>query len=180
MRPVHGFTLVETMSVLAVTAVLVSVAVPSMDDLIDSSRVTAAASELLGDLLLTRSEAIKRRTRVVICKSADGQSCTAAGGWQQGWIVFEDADADGLRAAGEKLVRIQPPLSGNLRLTGTAPVARYVSYAPNGATKTVTGGFQAGTLTVCAASEGPAGARQIILNATGRPRTQKVELRSCG
>ena len=180
MRTVHGFTLVETMSVLAVTAVLVSVAVPSMEDLIDSSRVTTAASELLGDLLLTRSEAIKRRTRVVICKSADGQSCTAAGGWQQGWIVFEDADADGLRGAAEKLVRMQPPLAGNLRLTGTAPVARYVSYAPNGATKTVAGGFQAGTLTVCAASPGPAGARQIILNATGRPRTQKVELRSCG
>lgn len=167
------------MSVLAVTAVLVSVAVPSMEDLIESSRVTAASNELLGDLLLTRSEAMKRRTRVTLCKSADGQTCTAAGGWQQGWIVFEDTDGNGLRGAAEKLVRMQPPLAGNLRLTGTAPVAKYVSYAPNGATKTAGGGFQAGTLTVCAASPGRAGARQIILNATGRPRTQRVELPSC-
>jgi len=167
------------MSVLAVTAVLVSVAVPSMEDLIDSTRVTAASNELLGGLLLTRSEAMKRRARVTLCKSADGQSCTATGGWQQGWIVFEDADGNGVRGAAEKVVRVQPPLAGNLRLTGTAPVAKYVSYAPNGATRTVGGGFQAGTLTVCAASPGPAGARQIILNATGRPRTQKVELPSC-
>lgn len=180
MRPVHGFTLVEALSVLAVAAVLVSVAVPSMEDLLDSSRVTAAANELLGDLLLTRSEAMKRRTRVVMCKSADGQWCTAAGGWQQGWIVFEDANGDGLRGAAEKLVRMQPALAGNLRLTGTAPVAKYVSYAPNGATRTAGGGFQAGTLTVCAASPGPADGRQIILNASGRPRTTKVELPSCG
>lgn len=180
MRPTHGFTLVETMSVLAVTAVLVTVAIPPMEDLVDASRVTAASSELLADLLLTRSEAIKRRTRVVICKSADGQRCTAAGGWQQGWIVFEDANGDALRGPAENLVRMQPALPGGLRLTGTAPVARYVSYAPSGATKTAGGGFQAGTLTVCAASPGPAAGRQIILNATGRPRTQKVELPSCG
>ncbi|HEX7888306.1 MAG TPA: GspH/FimT family pseudopilin [Ramlibacter sp.] len=180
MRQLQGFTLVEALSVLAVTAVLASVAVPSMKDLVDSTRVTAASNELLGDLLLTRSEAMKRRTRVAICKSAEGQWCTATGGWQQGWIVFEDANGDGVRGAEEPLVRRQQALSGNLRLTGTAPVARYVSYAPNGATKTVGGGFQAGTLTVCAASAGPAGARQIILNASGRPRTTKVELPSCG
>ena len=179
MRQLQGFTLVEAVSVLALTAILVSVAVPAMEDLIDSSRVTAAANELLGDLLLTRSEAMKRHTRVVICKSADGQGCSAVGGWQQGWIVFEDANGDGLRGAGEKLVRRQPARSGSLRLTGTVPVAKYVSYAPNGATKTVGDGFQAGTLTVCAASARPAGARQIILNASGRPRTTKVELPSC-
>jgi type IV fimbrial biogenesis protein FimT len=114
-----------------------------------------------------------------MCKSADGQTCAATGGWQQGWIVFADGDSDGQRDAAETLLRVQPPLAGALRLTGTSPVSKYVSYAPNGATKLVGGGFQAGTLTLCSASAGPAAARQIVLNSTGRPRTQKVQLPSC-
>jgi len=180
MHRIRGFTLVETLSVTAATAVLVSVAVPSFDALMASSRLSTAANDLLGDLLLTRSEAMKRRLRVTLCKSGDGQWCSGAGGWQQGWIVFVDANGDGQRAAGEALLRAQPPLAGPLRLTGTAPVAKYVSYAPNGGTKLAGGGFQAGTLTVCSASRGPAAGRQIVLSSSGRPRTQKVELRSCG
>lgn len=180
MQKPRGFTLVEALAVLAIAAVLVSVAVPSLGALADSTRLSTVSNELLGDLLLTRSESIKRRLRVVMCKSADGQSCTAGGGWQQGWIVFADADGDGLRGVGESLLRTQPALVGTLRLTGTLPVAKYVSYTPNGATKTVGGGFQAGTLTLCSRSAGPSPGRQIVINANGRPRTQKVLLPSCG
>lgn len=175
-----GFTLVEALTVTAVAAVLVSVAAPSIGGLVDSSRVSAASNELLGDLLFTRSESMKRRQRVVLCKSSDGQSCAAAGGWQQGWIVFADTDDDGQRDPGETLLRAQPALGGMLRLSGTASVAKYVSYVPSGATRLVGGGFQAGTLTVCAESAGPAAGRQIIVNSSGRPRTLRVELPSCG
>ena len=46
----------------------------------------------------------------------------------------------------------------------------------NGATKLVGGGFQAGTLTLCRQSGRAGEGRQIILNAVGRPRVQKVAL----
>jgi type IV fimbrial biogenesis protein FimT len=174
-----GFTLVELLSVLAVAAVLLSIGVPSLASLVSSSRVSSTANDLLGDLFLTRSEAIKRKQRVVMCKSADGESCAATGGWQQGWIVFVDSDGDAQRDAGETLLRAQSALAGSMRLTGTQPVAKYVSYMPTGSTKLVGGGFQAGTLTVCSESAAPATARQIIVNSTGRPRTQKVQLDSC-
>lgn len=179
MRKVLGFTLVESVSVVAVAVTVVSVAASPLGSLVDSTRVSSAANDVLAGLLMTRSEAIKRRQRVVMCKSADGSSCAGAGGWQQGWIVFVDRDNDGLRSADEELLHIQPALPASLRLTGTTPVAKYVSYAPNGATKLVGGGFQAGTLTVCTQGRrGPSG-RQVILNANGRPRTQKVQLASC-
>lgn len=180
MHATRGFTLVEALSVAAVTAVLVSVAVPSFGGLLASSRTSTAANDLLGDLLLTRSEAMKRRLRVTLCKSGDGQWCSGTGGWQQGWIVFVDANGDGQRGGAETLLRAQPPLSGTLKLTGTGSVAKYVSYAPNGGTKLAGGGFQAGTLTVCSTSPGRAAGRQIILSSSGRPRTRKVELPSCG
>lgn len=45
--------MVEALAVLAIAAVLVSVAVPSLGALVGSSRLTAAANELLADLFLT-------------------------------------------------------------------------------------------------------------------------------
>jgi type IV fimbrial biogenesis protein FimT len=180
MHTSRGFTLVEMLAVLAVAGTLFMLGAPSLAAVLRVTRVSSASNEFLASLLLTRSEAMKRKHRVVMCRSADAQGCAAAGGWQQGWIVFADADGDGERAAGEPVLYVQPALGTTMRLTGTATVAKYVSYAPNGTTKLVGGGFQAGTLTVCSASGEKGTGRQVIVNATGRPRTQKVELPSCG
>lgn len=175
----RGFTLVELLTTLAVAGVLVSVAVPSLALLMRVTRVSSASNELLASLLLTRSEAIKRGHRVVMCRSADGQTCAPAGTWAQGWIVFADLDGDGERAAAEHLLHVQPPSPGELHLSGTAAVAKYVSYAPNGTTKLVSGAFQAGTLTICSGPNGAVSGRQIVVNATGRPRTRTVQLDLC-
>jgi type IV fimbrial biogenesis protein FimT len=177
--PDSGFTLVEVLAVLAVAAVLAATAMPSLRALAGSVRVSAAANDLLGDLLLTRSEAIHRRGRVVSCKSSNGSSCADTGGWQQGWIVFVDGDDDGQRDASEPLLQRQGPLPADVRLTGNGSLARYVAYVGNGSTRLVGGGFQAGTLTVCRTSPGPTVARQIVINASGRPRVQKATVDSC-
>lgn len=180
MHGARGFTLVESLVALAAGAVMLSVAVPGLGMVRRSTEVASAASNLLAGLLLTRSEAIKRKVRVVMCRSQDGNLCAPAGNWQQGWIVFEDRDGDGQRDAGEPLLMVQPALPGTVRLTGTSTVAKYVSYAPTGMTRLVGGGFQAGTMTVCSASGQAGTGRQIVINASGRPRTQLVQLPSCG
>lgn len=174
-----GFSLIESLSVLAIVGVLAGVAAPSLQAAGSSMRVSSASNELLADLLLARSEAVKRNARVVVCKSADGQACAASGGWQQGWIVFADLDGNGLRAAAEPVLQRQPGGSAALRISGNASLASYVAYVANGSTRLTNGGFQAGTLTVCHASTGPTAARQIVINATGRARVQKLVVDSC-
>ncbi len=173
----RGFTLVELVMVLAVMAVLVTFAVPSLRSLMDSSKLTAASNSLLSSMHLARSEAIKRGTRVVLCKTADGVVCAERGGWEQGWMVFHDINNNGERDGNEVVIQRIEPLAASLRLTGNSTVARYVSFISTGGTKLISGGFQAGTLTVCnhSASE----ARQIVLNAVGRPRVQRVSSTSC-
>ena len=175
-----GFTLIEMLAVVAVSALLMSLALPSFSAIIDSVKLSSATNVFLSGLHLARSEAIKRNSRVALCKTADGVSCAATGGWEQGWIVFHDANNNGARESSEVMILRELPLSSSMRLTGNVSVARYVSFTPTGGTRLIGGGFQAGTLTVCRYSAEAGEARQIILNAVGRPRVQRTAIASCG
>ena len=175
----RGFTLVEVLATLAVIAVLVTFGMPSMTALVDSIQLKSASDVFFSHLHLARSEAIKRNSRVVLCKSADGVSCISDGGWEQGWIVFHDANTNAALDIGETVIHRAVPLAASFRFTGNANVARYVSFVPTGGTQLVGGAFQAGTFTVCRQSGSSGEARQIVLNAVGRPRVQKIEISSC-
>jgi type IV fimbrial biogenesis protein FimT len=174
-----GFTLVEMLVTVCIAGVLAAVVVPFASSIGTSMKLSSYANGFLSNLYLARSEAIMRNAPVAMCKSADGAACSADGGWEQGWIVFHDPSGNGAREADELLVQRVEALPPGFRLRGNLNVARYVSFAPSGATRTATGAFQAGTLTVCRASLDSAEARQIVINAVGRPRVQKVTLASC-
>lgn len=174
-----GFTLIELAIVLAIVSLLMGSAVPSLADYIKSVRVSGATSDLYSAILFARSEAVKSNQHVVLCKSADAMLCVDSGGWEQGWIAFEDSNGDGVHGASEPILLRGQPMAGGLRVTGNGSLARYVSYAPDGMAKLVGGGFQAGTITVCRQSLEAGDARQIIMNAGGRPRMQKQAVASC-
>jgi len=175
----HGFTLVEMIVVMAVMAVLLSTGISQLRSVTDSLKLTAAANSLVSHFHFARSEAIKRNGRVVLCTSDDATACAASGGWDQGWIVFHDTNANGSREPAEPLLARKDRFSAMLRLTGNLNVARYVSFTPNGAAKLSSGAFQAGTLTICRQSDEPGEARQVILSAVGRPRVQRLRVSSC-
>jgi len=178
--PTRGVTLVELLVVVAIAAVLAAIGVPSWRAFSEKLQLTGASDAFVAGLHLARSEAIKRQDRVALCKSADGLFCAAGGGWDQGWIIFHDRNNNGRREEPEQLLRRQQALPTALRLSGNLTVAQYVSFVPTGATKLVGGGFQAGTLTVCRESGQTAQARQIILNAAGRPRVRAFTAGACG
>ena len=164
--------------VLCVAGVLLTFAVPSFSRIMSSSKLTSASNALLSSMYLARSEAIKRNGRVALCKTVDGRTCAASGGWEQGWIVFRDTNNNGDRDGDEPIIeRIQP--LPTMRVTGNSPVAKYVSYVATGSTRLIGGGFQAGTVTVCAQPGTSDEARQIIVSSVGRPRIQKVSASEC-
>lgn len=175
----HGLTLIELMVTLAVMAVLLTIGLPSLKPIIDSIRLKSASTAFFSHLHLARSEAIKRNSRVVLCKSADGLSCAGSGGWEQGWLVFHDANNNARLDSGEAVIDRAAPLPQGLRFTGNQNVSRYVSFVSSGAAQMVSGAFQAGTFTVCTQSVEEVAASQIILNSVGRPRMQRIQLSSC-
>jgi len=174
-----GVTLMELMVVLAISAILLTIGIPAFASLAQSSRLSSATNELIASLQVARSEAIKRNARTVICTSPDGLACSATGGWHQGWLIFHDANNNATLDPGETVIHARQALPDSIRLTGNSTVSKYISYAPSGGTKSVTGAFQAGTLTVCNVASASGAARRVVISSTGRPRVARVTLASC-
>jgi prepilin-type N-terminal cleavage/methylation domain-containing protein len=91
-----GFTLIESLVVVAILALLMSVALPSFNTVVRKFRLNAAASALSASLQQARSEAIKANSRVLVCpKRLWVNSCTSTSDWAvNGWIVCYDLDGD--------------------------------------------------------------------------------------
>jgi type IV fimbrial biogenesis protein FimT len=166
--------------VVAVLAVTLGMAVPSLTQTVNSVRLSTLTNSLFAELNLARAEAIRRGERVALCAAATPEACSPASGWEQGWIVFEDSNNNGLRDASETVMRVSPAAPSGWSIRGNGPVARYVSYHPLGGTLTVSGAFQAGTITICQGSTRSTPGARVMINSLGRPRSQRVELPNCG
>ncbi len=140
MKNVRGFTLIELMVTLAVLAIVLSLAVPSFNTLIQNNRMTTRANDMATALHLARSEAIKRGTAVTV---------TAVGGnWNNGWVV----------ATGGTDLRVFPAVAGTVSITGSATTITY------------RGSGMAAALTINVCDTGRTGetGRQITVAAAGR------------
>ncbi len=77
----RGFTIMELMMVLTISAILASFALPGLRDMVARTRLKTAASDLHTALTLARSEAIKRNGTVTISPLGGGTD------WAVGWEV---------------------------------------------------------------------------------------------
>lgn len=166
MRKDAGVTLVELIVAVAIIAILAGFTVPAFTNTIRNNRLAAASNTLLASLQFARSEAIKRGIRVTLCKSADGSLCSKDGGYEQGWLVFEDRNGNAQVDGGETIIRVMEGQA--MSISGNTPVRHYISYMPEGWTRLKNGGLQMGTLTLC---EGQV-ARRVIISRSGRARTK--------
>lgn len=169
-----GFTLIELLVGVVVMGILLAVGVPSFQSAIASNRLTGGTNDVVSALALARSEAIRRGTRVTLCKSANATQCVTSGNWSQGWIVFIDTTRTAANAqvdTGETILASGEATTASLVVAGSANVANFVSYAADGQAKLMNGAAQSGTLRVCStsASLGDARrARDIAISAPGR------------
>lgn len=177
--PAHGYSLVELMVVLVLASIVMSIGVPAMTAMLNTQRASSLCAALMNSLNLARAEAIKRNVRTVLCKSVNGLVCSANGGWEQGWIVFNDSNNNAALDADETLIQQQARAVQGLTLSGNAPVADYVSYSASGSAKLLSGAFQAGTFTLCLVPASGADVRQIVLSKTGRARLIKGSATDC-
>jgi type IV fimbrial biogenesis protein FimT len=112
-----GFTLIETMVTIAIAAILMALAAPSMRSLIERNSVADSVDSFVSAISHTRAEAVRRGLPVTLCRSADAATsstpaCSADPAWQAGWMAFVDLDGDGVfeSSQGDSLLRVQGAL----------------------------------------------------------------------
>lgn len=122
MNKSRGFTLIELMVVIAIVAILTTLAAPSFKQLIQSNTISSSVNSFLADMRYARSEAIRRGGGVILCRSdvpeAASPACgTGSGpgghGWVSGWIIFYDQDDNGTRTvtSTDPVLRVQSPIT---------------------------------------------------------------------
>ena len=168
-----GFTLIELMTVVAVLAVTLSIAVPGMQRTISSTRPRTEASRLLSALVLARSEAVGRNSLVSVCPSAFGSDGIArcSNSYADGWIVFSNRDKDRVVDKGsDEIIRVFSGLPSGYSLTnkaGTIDAHELISYYPDGSSR------KNRTLMICPVSGHSTPSWSVVMNMVGRPRIAK-------
>lgn len=166
----RGFTLVELLIAIAVLAVFFGIAIPSYNEMVLGSKLRAYANELVAGAVLARSEAIKRNSVVRMCVSADGASCIA-GGWEQGWLVFHDANDNESIDVSETVLLRQKAATSGFKINATVASVRFQRTGV---------GSTAATLTVCRATPSVGGQERVVnITATGRASVSKTNAVSC-
>lgn len=174
-----GYTLIELLMTISLATSAMAFVMPAVGDLLNSARIQTGAQALSNSLALARSEAVKRNGRVVMCKSPQGDQCERTGGWEQGWIIFQDLNNNAYLDEGEGILHREAGIQTALSMRGNTPVSHYVSYTAYGRTKQVSGAFQAGTFTVCGSSGSGVKARQVVINSVGRTRVAQAPASIC-
>ncbi len=184
-----GFTLVELMIVVAISSILLTLAVPSLRSMVQRNQVDIVAQELSAALFYVRSEAVKLKMDVIMCVSnADGSDCESDAqkyNYANGWIIYMDCDDDGnydqlvrtcdLNGDGTnettELLRVHENLDTNLTVTGNGNYVAEIGYMMNGRVKGVGGSLTVDLLSI---NQGNVSTKKVVVANSGRIRTTTV------
>ena len=169
MHEQNGYTLLGLLITLSMAALLATLSAPVFSDLAMKARLDTATERLHGAIRHARNAAVTRGAPVVMRATGDG--------WGRGWTIFVDRDADGHYQPGEYRLRAAGPLPTSIAIVANAGIGEALHYQADGGTRRPSGSLQMGTLHIC--QYGAPGAirasRSIIINASGRPRIERVD-----
>ena len=170
----QGFTLVELIVTVALAAMVMTLGVPSLQTLIRNNQLVGQANTFVTAINLARVEAIKRASRVTLCKkSAISLLCDTSptASYDDGFLVFADSNGDGNYnpGQGEQLIRAFDAIPEGMIATGNNSVKKFISYVEDGTAQTRNGGLLTPSTIVLSKDSC---ARNIHINAIGRARVE--------
>ncbi len=171
LRSSRGFTLLELLITLSIAAILLAVAIPSYQGIVQRNAVAAHANDLIGALNYARSEAVTRGAPVIVCQSADQLTCTTDEyGWSEGWIVYAPTPPS-TQVTDDNRLRVKSALDGQVRISGNALIEHAIAFDARGFTRQVVNGSLAtGTFTVTGGDAAPG--TDIVISSSGRVRSE--------
>lgn len=165
----EGFSLIEILVVVVLLAICATAATPVFVAWRVRDEVNARADALLVTLAYARNEAIRRKTRVTVCRVDAAGNCLAssktcpsgAADWSCGWAVMAEL------AGKLRLLRVQPALD---EIGVASPLGAITFTPPAGQAIGVLRDFEVAPRTINAATSGAAWRRCIRIASGGRAR----------
>lgn len=163
-----GFTLYELLISIALTAVILALAAPSFQSLVERNSLSVEATKILSLLSYVRTEAIKRNSSVSLCPSLNGLECDSGSSWMDGWIVFSDQAKFGeLDHENDRVLRVGEPVTAGYILYSTKH-QQWFGYRSDGVSVGSSG--SGNTSFVICRPEGLIEGSRVVVSTTGRPR----------
>jgi len=162
----RGFNLVELLTALAVAAVVLAIGLPELRSMIRQHQLNATVNDLHSAVELTRSQAMARGGRVIMAPAG-----ADANGWNAGWTVFVDADADLTPGPGDEIITRQGAVPEGVTISAAFTSQKgvgYIAYNSAGRSCSATSSVAArwGTVSLFQGEQ----TRRIKINMLGRAR----------
>src|SRR3569832_2847938 len=88
-----GLSLFVALITLAIAAILLTWAVPTLQDFITRNRMSTEVNNFVAAIYVARSESVKRLQYISLCPSATPPNCVSGSNyWHQGWILFSNVN----------------------------------------------------------------------------------------
>lgn len=181
----RGFGMVETMITIGIALILLSIAAPDMGALVRENRVKTAAEDFVSAIVLARTEAIKRGTPVIMCRTGNSGAASsslacraatqdgapnASRDWTHGWIMYAKSGGVGsgggdynYSSDGEPIL-VGDPAPGGVQIKSDGDGNQWLAFFGDG-TLNESGPTQ---YAVCD-SRGPTEGRLVTIPLIGRP-----------
>lgn len=167
--PERGFTLVELMVALALIAILLSLAVPSLASFQRNSELRATASGFLAAVQSARTEAMKRGVDTYMQPMSNNN-------WANGWIIYADNDRSQTQTAADAVLMQTGPIAAKTNVASNATDAsefaggagKFIRFNGGGFPLAMDGSFRGGAIEF--GVTGSTEKRRVVLNAVGRVR----------
>lgn len=160
----YGYTLLEMLITLSISAILLSLAVPAFAGVIRQLQSDTMINTLAGHFQLARSTAITQRHPVVFCARASDIACGSD--WSRGALVFADPNNNRKLDGDERLLAFMPATPEGSKLSIKAALNKsYLRFMNNGMLENT-----AGSLVYCPAAGNDRHARNLIFTTNGKIR----------
>lgn len=158
-----GFTLLDILSALTISAILITLVIPAFASIVKAADIRAVNQSTLAMLNFARNHAVTHKAQVMICPHVT-YSCVTD--WSRPLMIFTDINNNFLRDTEEQVLHIVDLVGGNKSLNwksfGSKPYIHFDEYG--------TTGYQSGRIYYCDDNSAPDKRTQIIIYRTGRSR----------
>lgn len=162
MKKMYGQTLVELMIFLAIGGIALTTAIPAFTSTFQRNQQTQTVNQMLAGLHYARSAAVLGSKTTTLCSGAI--TCNAERTWRRKLLIFDDTNLNGQLDNDENLLHQLSISEGYSWHWSNFRNQPHLQFENDGTTRALNG-----TFTLC---HDNTPSRQIVLNLTGRARTQ--------